>query len=211
MSLFDLRTKFDYPSLTETNAAADPFTQFNAWMNDALAYAMPEPNAMTLVTTDDEGQPQARVVLLRGADPTGFTFFTNYASAKGQQIAAHPRVGLLFFWPPLGRQIRIDGDATRVPDAESDAYFSSRPRGHQIGAWVSEQSKVIASREVLEKRTAELEAKFADGPVPRPAHWGGFRVQARALEFWQGQENRLHDRLRYRLNGSSWIRERLSP
>jgi pyridoxamine 5'-phosphate oxidase len=211
MSLFDLRTKFDYPPLTEANASADPFAQFNAWMDEALARSMPEPNAMTLVTTDDEGQPQARVVLLRGADPSGFVFFTNYASAKGQQISAHPRVSLLFFWPLLGRQIRISGKANRVADAESDAYFASRPRGHQIGAWASEQSAVIASREVLEARTAQIETKFAGGPVPRPAHWGGFRVQPHVLEFWQGQENRLHDRLRYRLDGSRWIRERLSP
>jgi pyridoxamine 5'-phosphate oxidase len=180
-------------------------------MDEALARSMPEPNAMTLVTTDDEGQPQARVVLLRGADPSGFVFFTNYASAKGQQISAHPRVSLLFFWPLLGRQIRISGKANRVADAESDAYFASRPRGHQIGAWASEQSAVIASREVLEARTAQIETKFAGGPVPRPAHWGGFRVQPHVLEFWQGQENRLHDRLRYRLDGSRWIRERLSP
>jgi pyridoxamine 5'-phosphate oxidase len=210
VSLDSLRTSYKHPPFLESDASGDPFVQLEAWMREALAAALPEPNAMALGTVDPSGTPQQRVVLLRQADRDGLVFYTNYASDKARQIEANPNVSLLFFWPQLSRQIRANGVATRVPAAMSDAYFASRPRGHQIGAWVSEQSSVIASREAIEARTAEVEATFS-GVVPRPPHWGGYRVAPNMFEFWQGQENRLHDRLRYRLVSGAWIRERLSP
>ncbi|MCC6809407.1 MAG: pyridoxamine 5'-phosphate oxidase [Deltaproteobacteria bacterium] len=210
MSLASLRTIYQHAPLLEADAATDPLAQFNAWMQDAIAAELPEPNAMTLATVDGDA-PQTRVVLLRGADHEGFVFYTNYTSEKARQIAKNPRVALSFFWPQLLRQVRIAGAATRVPEGMSDAYFASRPRGHQLGAWVSDQSRVIASRSVIEDRTREVEAEFAGTDVPRPPHWGGFRVVPNTYEFWQGQENRLHDRLRYRLVDAAWVRERLAP
>lgn len=211
MSLDSLRTSYDHPPFEEQNASADPFAQLDAWMDEAIAADLPEPNAMTLGTVDAAGAPQLRVVLLRQADRDGLVFYTNYSSDKGRQIAANPNVSLAFFWPTLSRQIRIVGSATQVPAAMSDAYFASRPRGHQLGAWVSEQSAIIASRAVIEEKTRAVEKLYEGKDVPRPPHWGGYRVVPTSFEFWQGQMNRLHDRLRYRLSGGTWVRERLSP
>jgi len=167
---------------------------------------------MTLATSTKDGVPDARMVLLRGFDERGFVFYTNYLSRKARELAENPRAALVFWWPPLERQVRIEGVVTKVSDAESDAYFHSRPRGHQLGAHVSAQSDVIAGRPVLEAELAKLLAQYGEtGEVPRPAHWGGYRVAPSVIEFWQGQPNRLHDRLRYRKQGAAWIIERLAP
>lgn len=166
---------------------------------------------MTLATADQEGNPDARIVLLKSFDDSGFVFYTNYQSRKGKELAEIPRACLLFYWSSLWRQVRIEGAVEKTSDAESDAYFQSRPVGSKLGAWASNQSEVVASREILEARFAELQQRFGDN-VPRPEHWGGYRVRPTAIEFWQGQENRLHDRLRYRLRGDgSWTIERLGP
>ena len=166
---------------------------------------------MTLATADDDGRPCARIVLLKSFDQTGLVFYTNYHSRKADELAANPQACLLFYWPQLWRQVRIEGTVEKVPDSESDQYFHSRPLGSKIGAWASEQSSVIANRGTLEKRFAEFDLKFGDN-VPRPPHWGGYRVRPSVIEFWQGQENRLHDRLRYTLReDGSWLIERLAP
>ncbi len=203
-----LRRSYAHVPLREEDTPKEPLALFAKWMDEAAA--QPEPNAMTLATVDADGQPQARVVLLRGYDARGWVFYTNYESDKARELAAHPRASLLFFWPELTRQIRLCGSVARVSDAESDAYFASRPRGHQLGAWASRQSRTIASREALEAEMRSTEARFPDA-VPRPPHWGGFRLSPSSIEFWQGQENRLHDRLRYVLREGAWQRERLSP
>ena len=166
---------------------------------------------MTLATATEGGEPDARIVLLKSFDDSGFVFYTNYQSRKGKELGDNPRACLLFYWSQLWRQVRIEGRVTKVSDEESDAYFQSRPLGSKLGAWASNQSDVIASRETLESRFAELQKRFGDN-VPRPPHWGGYRVKPAAIEFWQGQENRLHDRLRYRLQeNGSWVIERLGP
>lgn len=211
MSLESLRTSYVHPPLLEEHVSADPLVQFTAWLDEAIAANVPEPNAMTLATVSRDGSPHARVVLLRAATNEGLVFYTNYTSDKAEEIAHERKVSLSFFWPLLSRQVRVVGPAARVAAEISDAYFASRPRGHQIGAWVSEQSKVIASREVLVERTQQFEKTFANAPVPRPPHWGGYRVAPQLFEFWQGQENRLHDRLRYRFVDGAWARERLAP
>lgn len=211
MTLESMRTVYQHPPLLERDADPDPIAQLEKWLQEAIATGLPDPNAMTLATVAADGTPHARVVLLRGLDREGLVFYTNYGSEKAHHIDVHPRVSLSFFWASLSRQVRVVGPAARVPEAMSDAYFASRPRGHQLGAWVSEQSSVIASRDVIEQRTRELEAKFAGKDIPRPANWGGYRVTPESIEFWQGQENRLHDRLRYRLAGGVWTRERLAP
>ena len=166
---------------------------------------------MTLATADKEGQPTARIVLLKSFDDQGFVFYTNYDSRKGHELAENPRVCLLFYWSPLWRQVRIEGSVAKVSEAESDEYFNSRPIGSKLGAWASDQSQPVESREQLEKRFEEFSSRFADN-VPRPPHWGGYRVKPVVVEFWQGRDNRLHDRLRYNLQpGGSWIIERLAP
>lgn len=211
MSLDSLRQEYTLGGLLETVVSIDPFLQFRAWFDQALASGIHEPNAMTLATCTPDGTPSARIVLLKGLDARGFTFFTNYESRKGRELAANPRAALVIFWPELERQIRIDGRVERVSDAESDEYHASRPRGSQLGAWTSWQSEVIASREILEKRLAEYLKQFGDGPIPRPPHWGGYRLVPDVIEFWQGRPSRLHDRLRYRKIESGWVIERLSP
>jgi len=205
-----LRQDYDAGALDEASAEKDPFRQFERWFGEALKADMIEPNAMTLATIDDRGRPRARMVLLKGMDGRGFTFFTNFESAKGRELDAHPFAALVFWWDKLQRQVRIEGRIERVETRESDDYFSTRPHGSRIGALASPQSRVIASRDELAKRVAELEKQYPE-EVPRPEHWGGYRVLPDLFEFWQGRRSRLHDRLRYTPEGEAWRIDRLAP
>jgi pyridoxamine 5'-phosphate oxidase len=189
----------------------DPIAQFRAWLGDAEAAGIPLPNAMAVATADAEGRPSVRHVLLRGIDDRGFTFFTNYDSRKGRQIAENPHVALVFLWKALDRQVNATGTAARVDAAESDAYFATRPAEARLGAWASAQSSVLDSREELERRVAEAAVRFAGQEVPRPPNWGGFVVRPDSVEFWQGRRSRLHDRFRYALADGRWRIDRLSP
>jgi pyridoxamine 5'-phosphate oxidase len=209
-NLPDQRKSYERDALEEDAAAHDPLRQFETWMNEAFAAKVPEPNAMTLATVGADGRPSTRIVLIKGFDAQGIVWFTNYGSRKGQELAVHPFAALQFHWVELERVVRIEGTVQRVDDAESDAYFASRPLDSRIGAWASPQSQVIASRGVLVANAARYAARFMLNP-PRPPHWGGFRLKPDAWEFWQGRKSRLHDRLRYRLEGPSWTRERLAP
>lgn len=211
-SLADLRREYAMAGLTEAEADADPIRQFAHWFQQALAAGVMDPNAMTLATCTPDSWPSARVVLLKGYDERGFTFFTNYQSRKGRELAANPHAALTFYWPEVSRQIRIEGTAGRVSAEESDLYFASRPLDSRLGAWASEQSEVLGSREELEARFRQMQERFADGPVPRPPHWGGYRLAPELIEFWQGRPFRLHDRLGYtRQPDGTWKRERLAP
>ena len=189
----------------------DPTEQFRRWLGDAESAGIPLPNAMAVATADAEGRPSVRHVLLRGIDERGFTFFTNYDSRKGRQLAENPNAGLVFLWKVLDRQVNATGTASRVDPAESDAYFATRPREARLGAWASAQSSVLASREDLERRVAEADERFAGVEVPRPPNWGGFVVRPDTVEFWQGRRSRLHDRFRYAREGAGWRIDRLSP
>jgi pyridoxamine 5'-phosphate oxidase len=210
-SIADLRKDYTLQSLNETDVDADPLQQFQVWFEQAVQAQLPEPNAMTLATASPDGIPAARIVLLKALDQQGFTFFTNYNSDKGQQLLENPHAALVFLWTELERQVRIVGRVEKTSVKESDGYFYSRPHGSRLGAWASDQSQVIPNREVLEQRLAELKVQYADQEVPRPPHWGGFRVIPHEIEFWQGRSSRLHDRLRYRLINGAWTIDRLSP
>ena len=210
MKLADIRTDYKLASLDESNVAPSPFSQFDKWFLEATKAELPEGNAMTLATCDASGRPSARVVLVKEYDERGVVFFTNYQSHKGQDLAANNRAALLFFWPALERQIRIEGRVETVSAADSDVYYQSRPSLSRIGAWASPQSQILASRAALEARFAAFEAEHGENP-PRPAHWGGYRVVPSFFEFWQGRASRLHDRICYRLVEGKWKVERLAP
>jgi pyridoxamine 5'-phosphate oxidase len=199
------------PALREGEAGPDPLALFETWFLAARATGMHHPEAMTLATAGPDGAPAARVVLLRGLDERGFTFFTNYHSRKARELTANPRAALVFYWAVLDRQVRVEGRVEVVSAEESDAYFQNRPRGSQLGAWASPQSEVLPDREVLERRMEEVRRLYGEGEVPRPPHWGGLRVVPEVIEFWQGQPDRLHDRLCYRRAGGGWLLERLAP
>ena len=212
-ALADMRREYARDGLTEAAAPAEPFTLFRQWFDEAVKTEQPpvEANAMTLATVDTHGRPHCRVLLLKGLDDQGFTFFTNYDSAKGQHLAQNAFAAMTFFWPTLERQVRIEGRALKVTSAESDAYYQVRPLGSRLGAWASPQSQVIANRAELEGLLRDTEERFSEQAPSCPEHWGGYRLVPDRIEFWQGRPSRLHDRLNYRLVHSSWERERLAP
>jgi pyridoxamine 5'-phosphate oxidase len=212
MSIADLRKEYMLAGLSESDIDRDPFKQFSLWLDQAISAQLIEPTAMTLATVGADARPSARMVLLKGVDASGFQFYTNYESRKGQELTAHPYAALVFYWGGLERQVRVEGQVRRLSAEASDTYFHSRPVGSQLGAVVSQQSQVIASREVLEQEMQHLSERYQDQTIPRPAHWGGYCVVPTRIEFWQGRPNRLHDRLRYsKLADDSWQIERLSP
>ncbi len=212
MSLADLRKDYSLSGLLEKDLARDPFRQFDQWFQEAQAAKLVEPNAMTLATASKDGRPSARTVLLKGVDGRGFVFFTNYESRKGRDLAENARASLLFPWLALERQIVVEGTVAKVSREESAAYFHSRPRASQLGAWVSQQSSVITGRATLEDAMKTLEKKYAGAEVPVPPAWGGYRLTPETVEFWQGRRSRLHDRLRYRRETTGdWTVERLAP
>ena len=208
----ELRVDYSKASLDSKDVNKNPFVQFEKWFNDAATAKVPEPNAFTLSTITEMGRPSARIVLLKGLEQDQFTFYTNFQSQKGQELEKNPSCAMTFFWPELERQIRIEGTAKRVDESTSEAYFKSRPRGSQIGAWSSPQSSVIANREILEARQSEIEKKFAGmETLPKPKQWGGFAITANEFEFWQGRPSRLHDRIGYYLVDKKWEIHRLAP
>jgi pyridoxamine 5'-phosphate oxidase len=209
-NIADLRKSYERAELDENAAAAQPLQQFALWLQQAIDARIPEPNAMTLATVAVDGRPSTRVVLIKGMDARGLVWYSNYNSRKGQELAGNPMAALQFHWVELERVVRIEGRVEKAGDAEADAYYATRPLDSRIGAWASPQSQVIPSRAVLVAQAARYAAQFALQP-PRPPHWGGYRLVPDRWEFWQGRKSRLHDRLRYRLDGSTWVRERLAP
>ena len=210
--LASMRREYEHPPIQDRDLPASPWNLFESWYGQAVAEKILEPNALVLSTATPDGRPSQRTVLLKSYDTKGLVFFTNYSSRKARQIASNPSVSLLFQWLPLARQVEISGQAHKVSLSESIRYFATRPRGSQLGAWVSEQSTIVSSRSLLEAKWAELKQKFSSGEVPLPSFWGGFRVVPERFEFWQGQPNRLHDRFEYLPQpDGSWIHHRLSP
>ena len=208
----NFRKEYRFDQLSEATAGADPWQLFEQWFRLAGASGIHEPNAMSLATATPDGRPSLRVVLLKGVDRGGFTFFTNYESRKGRELAVNPHAALLFWWEPIERQVRVEGRVDKLPAADSDEYYQSRPLGSRLGAWASEQSRVLPDRAVLDQRFAGLQAEYSESSPDRPACWGGYRLVPDLFEFWQGGVNRLHDRLRYRRQDDTrWHRERLSP
>jgi pyridoxamine 5'-phosphate oxidase len=211
MDLSGVREAYENSGFNEADLADDPFSQFQQWFGEVEAAGYWEPNAMVLATVTADGWPSARNVLLKRVDADGFVLFTNYTSDKAVEMDATGRAALTFSWTELRRQVRVVGTAGRLTEDESDGYWTTRPRGSQLGAWASDQSVVVPDRATLEQAYAAAEQRWADGPVERPAHWGGYRVRPQVVEFWQGRPDRLHDRLRYRLDGASWVVERRAP
>lgn len=210
MSIADLRREYMRASLDEQDTDLDPIRQFERWFHEALQADVPEANAMSVATVGADGRPSSRILLLKDVRADGFTWFTNYESRKGQELAAHPFAALLFFWSELERQVRIEGRVERVPAADSDAYFHSRPLGSRIGAIASAQSRVIDNRQILERQFLHTEQQYGENPS-RPDHWGGYRLVPDRIEFWQGRSSRLHDRILYTLHEGAWQRQRLQP
>jgi pyridoxamine 5'-phosphate oxidase len=211
MNLADLRKDYAKAELSEQDVHPNPFTQFKLWFEQATKAEIPEPNAMSIATVSAKGKPSNRIVLLKGYDETGFVFFTNYESRKGREISENPNVSLLFFWPELERQIRIEGQAEKISTSDSMKYFFSRPVASQLGAWASAQSAIIEGRNILEKKMNELKDKFSGNEITYHQFWCGFKVQPEAIEFWQGRRSRLHDRIQYVKDGEFWRIQRLSP
>jgi pyridoxamine 5'-phosphate oxidase len=211
MSISAIRRDYILQSLSETDTASDPLMQFHAWWEEAIKAQIDEVNAMTLATADASGKPSARIVLLKGLDDSGFSFFTNYGSIKGKQLAENPRASLVFFWKELERQVRIEGLVEKLPALQSDQYFLSRPQASRIGAWSSPQSSVIPSRDVLDANMKAITEKFSEGEITRPEFWGGYIVKPNMIEFWQGRSSRLHDRIQYVKDNDTWIKRRLAP
>lgn len=210
-SIADLRKEYSRASLTETDVLPNPIDQFRKWFDEALKAEVPEANAMSVSTVGSNGRPSSRILLIKDIDQCGFTWFTNYESRKGNELAQNPYAALLFYWIPLERQVRIEGRVERIQEADSEAYFQSRPLGSRIGAIASAQSRPVTSREALEARVVEVERQVGDHP-PRPVHWGGYRLLPDYLEFWQGRPSRLHDRIAYALQpDGTWLRQRLQP